>query len=280
MEIYLYMVSAGLSAGLTLYLKPRFIELLLSKGMVCKNYSGNTIVIGGGLILLIPCIIGIIPMWKIAGIENVILYIMLLFSVVLIGYLDDSLGDKNIKGFRGHIKSIFNKKLSTGIIKMVLGALIGFIIAFTYYSRPRDMFINTILFSLCVNIINLLDLRPGRGIKGFLALTLTASLWSKLQDIWILIPIFGAIVAYLPDELQERYMLGDTGSNLLGGLMGMYMIKAASLQTKYSFLLIFVLLHIIAEFWSFSKIIEFIPLLRRLDTFGQLKKERTWKKYD
>lgn len=274
MEIFLYLISLGLSIYLTLYLKPKFIEMLLSMGLVCKNYSGKTIATGGGLILLIPSIIGILPAWQVAGIQNITLYIMLVLSMVLMGYLDDSLGDTNIKGLKGHIKAIVNSQLSTGIIKILLGVMTGFIVAIAYYSKGIDILTNTILFSLCVNFINLLDLRPGRGIKGFLGLALIVALWSKFHDTWILIPVIGAIIIYLPDELNETCMLGDTGSNLLGGILGMYVVKTAPLQTKHFLLLILISLHIIAEYWSFSKIIEFFPFLRRIDSFGQLKKER------
>lgn len=275
MHKLLYLSSIVIALSLTMYIKPRLIEMLSYKGMIMRNYANKEVVNGMGLVFLIPCIISIFPLWQIAGQENVVIYLTLLLSMTLVGYLDDSLGETSRKGFKGHLAGIMKGHLSTGIIKIIFALIMGVIISMAYFSALRDIAFNTILFCLCVNIINLLDLRPGRAIKGFGLFILFVSISSGLQSIWILLPIFGSLAMYIRDELDENCMLGDTGSNLLGGIFGLYTLKVGFSGTKYALLFILLLLHIISEFKSFSEIIESIPILRHMDSFGQLKKERS-----
>lgn len=275
MTIILYISSIIISLSLTLCFKPRLISLLREGGMVVKNYWGKDLVSGAGLVLLLPLMVSLLPLRNIIGRDNMMAYICMLLSMALAGYLDDSLGGNRAKGFKGHLKGLLKGHISTGIMKIIFALITGFILSGLYFSNPWDMIFHTLLFSLCVNIINLLDLRPGRAIKSFMAILIIPVLSSGSRNIWILLPVLAGLMVYTGDELKEIYMLGDTGSNLLGGILGFYMIKSPPSGVKYAFFLILGLLNLVSEFRSFSKIIESVPLLRRMDKLGQLKKERS-----
>lgn len=270
----LHLISIGISLSLTLYLKPRLIAMLSAQGMMMRNYTGKEVVSGAGLVFFIPCIVSIFPLWEVIGEENMVIYVALLLSMTLVGYLDDSLGESTTKGFKGHLGGVMKGYLSTGMIKLIFALIMGFMISMVYFAGIGNIIFNTILFCLCVNMINLLDLRPGRAIKGFALIILFISISSGLQSIWMLFPILSSLTIYIRDELDENCMLGDTGSNLLGGIMGMYTLKVASSGVKYALFSVLLLLHIVSEFKSFSEIIESVPILKSMDSFGQLKKER------
>ena len=272
---FLYLLSIIIASALTLYIKPRLISILRNKDMIVSNYSGKDVTCGGGLIFIIPCMVAVLPFWKLIGQENIIAYLVLLLSMTLVGYLDDSLGEDVRKGFKGHLKALMTGCFSTGILKITFALIIGFIISRVYYSSILAIVFNTLLFSLSMNFINLLDLRPGRAIKSFALVTLFVSLSSGLQSMWILLPIYSSLTIYIKDEMEELCMLGDTGANLLGGILGMYVLKEAYPGIKYTLFILLLILHIIAEFKSFSKIIDSIPILKYMDSFGQLKKERS-----
>ncbi|HHZ13011.1 MAG: hypothetical protein ACOX1R_07380 [Caldicoprobacterales bacterium] len=272
MDKYLYFSTIPIAIFLMVYLKPRIILLLYTKGLRTSNYHGREVVYGAGLVFLIPCIISVLPLWDQVGKDNLMIYLAVLLSMTLMGYLDDSLGDSSRKGFKNHINGLLSGYVSTGIIKIVLGLIIGFIISKTYFTNILDIAFHTILFCLCVNFINLLDLRPGRAIKGFTILALLISLLSNFQSLWILLPIFSGLTIYIKDEMEERCMLGDTGSNLLGGALGFYTLIEGRPWTKYGLFGILLILHFIAEFRSFSEIIDSNSILKQVDNFGQLKR--------
>jgi UDP-N-acetylmuramyl pentapeptide phosphotransferase/UDP-N-acetylglucosamine-1-phosphate transferase len=61
-------------------------------------------------------------------------------------------------------------------------------------------------------------------------------------------------------------MLGDTGSNLLGGLLGLGLVLAVhSLIGRVVILLCLLALHFLAERVSLTRVIEQNPILRKLD---------------
>ena len=275
MDIFLYISTIPITIFLMVYLKPRVILLLYTKGLRTSNYHGKEVVYGTGLAFLIPCILSVLPLWEKIGKDNFIVYLVMLLSMTLMGYLDDSLGDSTRKGFKDHISGLLSGYLTTVIIKIVLALIIGFIISKTYYTSLLDIAFHSTLFCLCVNFINLLDLRPGRAIKGFTVLVLFISLFSNFRSLWIILPIFSGLSIYIKDEMNERYMLGDTGSNLLGGVLGLYILNVGRPWTKFGLYGILLILHFIAEFRSFSEIIDSSSILKRMDSLGQLKEGRS-----
>jgi UDP-GlcNAc:undecaprenyl-phosphate GlcNAc-1-phosphate transferase len=130
------------------------------------------------------------------------------------------------------------------------------------------------LLALTTNLVNLFDLRPARAIKVFWLLLLIAiacalplsappSVWA-----WVL-PVLSATVLHFPYDAQGRLMLGDTGSNFLGFVAGFCLVTSATVTIQLGFLLLFGLLHLLAERISFSRVIQSVNWLHRMDQWGR-----------
>ena len=118
------------------------------------------------------------------------------------------------------------------------------------------------------NFINLLDLRPGRAIKFFILFSLL--LITMLPFIWIyFLPIFGLIIPYTYYELKGKVMLGDTGANVLGVILGYCFTLWPSLIGKLILLVSLLILTMISEKYSFTEYIAKVKFLDWLDRLGR-----------
>jgi UDP-GlcNAc:undecaprenyl-phosphate GlcNAc-1-phosphate transferase len=202
------------------YILPRIFNILKKKGIIVRNYLGYQVVTGMGLAFVFPCILSIIPLFIHKITADYLAFLAVVISLTLLGIIDDLLGDGTVKGLKGHIIAIIRGDLSTGGIKLIIATAVGTLISFFYHANPAYWFLYTLLFLLFINFINLLDLRPGRAIKTFLILMFPLLLLGRFEYIWIFIPLMASIPFYLKGEMKEQYMLGDTGANLMGGILG------------------------------------------------------------
>jgi hypothetical protein len=126
------------------------------------------------------------------------------------------------------------------------------------------------LLALATNLFNLLDLRPGRAGKAFVVfgVVLTLGSWDTyaLEALGLFI---GPALVLLPYDLRERAMLGDTGSNVLGAVAGLWLIVALGPTGEAIALGVLALLTLYGEFRSISALVERNPILRRLDSIGR-----------
>ncbi len=123
---------------------------------------------------------------------------------------------------------------------------------------------------LATNVFNLLDLRPGRSAKAFVLLGAGLTIGSsELRPLWALGLFAGpALVAGLYD-LRERAMLGDAGANLLGALAGLWLVLTLSGTGQLIALILLAVVTLYGELRSISKLVERIPVLRELDSWGR-----------
>ena len=63
---------------------------------------------------------------------------------------------------------------------------------------------------------------------------------------------------------------GDTGSNLVGALIGIWLVTTLSDPGRLVALAVLAILTVYGEFRSLSSAIERIPLIRRLDSLGRV----------
>jgi hypothetical protein len=80
--------------------------------------------------------------------------------------------------------------------------------------------------------------------------------------------LVGAVVV-LPFDLRETAMLGDSGANLLGFAAGIGLYAALPDPWVAVAAGVAVVLNVVAETVSFSRVIERTPPLRWVDTLGR-----------
>lgn len=211
---------------------------------------------------------------------------VLLLGTLALGMADDFLGSHDHKGFRGHLSALFHGRLTTGALKLVgIGILAMFATAPDFgmpdvalWEIVRDWVLQILAIGLTANLVNLMDLRPGRALKFYSALTVVALVVLGFSWAWSIVPFFGLIalgpvIAVWSFDLKERAMLGDAGANVFGAIAGWMM--AIALSPWWWALTIYVVIVLIknvaSEMISFSAIIEKVGPLRWLDGLGGLK---------
>ncbi|MEC3894658.1 hypothetical protein ACIQFP_08550 [Nocardiopsis alba] len=188
------------------------------------------------------------------------------------GAYDDLAGSDRAKGLRGHLGALRRGEVTTGAVKMAGIGATGIVAAALLRRGPLDTLMDGALIAAGANLINLFDLRPGRAVK-FALLTAAPALVTPAAP--LVGPVLGASAALLPDELAERSMLGDAGANALGAALGVAAVAQAPRPVRAALLGGVVGLTLASEVTSFSRVIERVPALRRLDRWGRNAPEVT-----
>ncbi|HJX33139.1 MAG TPA: hypothetical protein VJ257_02985, partial [Solirubrobacterales bacterium] len=162
-------------------------------------------------------------------------------------------------------------RLSTGAIKAI-GALA--LAAYVVSGRGLESWrylADVALLVLATNLFNLLDLRPGRAEKGLVLLGagLCLGAWT-IAPIELLGIFAGPILVGAWLTLRERAMLGDTGSNLVGAVAGVWLLTALGGTGRLIALAVVLALTVYGEMRSISAAIESVPPLRWLDSLGRV----------
>lgn len=239
--------------------------------MVVENYRGIKVITGAGIVFLFACLLSSIILLLHEPSIDICVFIIVSTLVSLLGIMDDYLGDNNAKGIKGHINTILRGEMSTGAIKAILGIFTGLIVSIIYYDRIFEIIINTSIFALCINFFNLLDLRPGRTIKTFIMSIVLFLFFNNSDFIWMFYPMLGVLSVYIFGEMREVYMLGDSGANLIGGIMGLFIIRSMTTNWKIIILSFLIIIHLFAEFNSISACIKKNPILRFIDNIGRIR---------
>ena len=190
----------------------------------------------------------------------------------LVGAYDDLFGSTYAKGFRGHLHALRSGELTSGMIK-VLGVGASALAAATLIQRSRpghpkptstvlNALLDTALIAMTANLINLLDLRPGRAAK--VVIMIGSGLFGHGAA-----PAVGAAAGSLPTDLAGRSMLGDCGANALGAAIATVAAQTLPWQFRSAALAAVATLNLASERVSFTAVIERTPLLRRLDQLGR-----------
>lgn len=269
---YINLMIFLISLLLTYIANPMLLNMLKNSGTTRENYRGEPIPISMGILFLLMqfLALGLILFIDKRKLTNITVYLFSITLMGLIGLLDDLIGDTKIKGFKGHIKAFFKGNLTTGGIKAGVGFLIAFFVSFALLDKPIEIIISTLTIALFTNLINLFDLRPGRAIKVFILISLLMLLLGNTTGYeFILFSFYGILFIYLPVDLKGKAMMGDIGSNILGMTLGIYSSLTHGTKSMSLYLVVLVLLHILAERVSFSKIIEKNKILKFIDHLGR-----------
>ncbi len=198
----------------------------------------------------------------------------------LLGAYDDLAEGGVRKGLKGHLGALARGEVTTGAVK-VLGLGVGGLAASLLVRagdeddasrlvRTADVLVGGAVVAGAANLLNLLDLRPGRALKAVLLSAPAALAGGGAAG--PLAAAAGSAGAALPDDLGERTMLGDTGANAAGALLGVAALTQAGARgrrRRARLLAALVALTVASEKVSFTRVIESTPGLRELDALGR-----------
>ena len=165
-------------------------------------------------------------------------------AVAAIGLADD-LWSGPERGFRRHLSS----GRTTGVLKLVGIPLVGLL--------ATRKISGALLVGLTANFLNQLDTRPGRALKAYVVGAAALGAPAKTA------------VLLLPYDLREKVMLGDSGSNALGALLGLSSVSRLTGKSRWLAIGALAGLTFFGERRSLGELIERTPGLRTLDGLGR-----------
>ena len=189
----------------------------------------------------------------------------------LLGLFDDLATAGPDRGFAGHLRALGSGRLTTGALKLAGGAAVA--VVATGLLEPESLvrlLVDAALVALAANLGNLFDRAPGRTTKvGMLVAVVLLAGTALSTDLTPVMVVVGAAVGLLPDDLRERLMLGDTGANALGAALGLAVVLSCSGTTRLVVLVVVLVLNLVSEAVSYSRVIDGFPPLRALDRLGR-----------
>jgi hypothetical protein len=165
--------------------------------------------------------------------------------VCLLGMLDDAYSGPE-RGWRQHLRA----RRTTGVLKLVGIPLVG--------AAATRSVSGGLLVGLSANALNLLDTKPGRALKAFL-ITAPASGFAPVA------------ILLFPYDLREKVMLGDSGSNALGAVVGLKSVGNFHGRARWAAILALAGLNLLGERRSLGELIERTPGLAWLDRVGRAR---------
>jgi hypothetical protein len=167
--------------------------------------------------------------------------------VALLGVADD-LWSGEERGFRAHLGS----GATTGVLKLV---------GIPAYALLRTRSLSgALLVALAANALNQLDTRPGRALKAFGLASIVVRPSGRA---------LATAVLLAPYDLREMAMLGDSGSNALGAVLGFSSVERFSRRQRWSAIAALAGLTLLGERRSLGALIERTPVVRELDLLGR-----------
>jgi len=164
--------------------------------------------------------------------------------VAAIGLADDLFSGPE-RGVAAHLAA----GRTTGVLKLVGIPLVG------YLATRRVS--GALLVGLAANALNQLDTKPGRALKAY-----------ALAAIPLRAPLRPAVVL-APYDLREMAMLGDSGSNALGALLGLSSVERFTGRSRWLAIGALAGLNLLGEVRSLGELIERTPGLSALDRLGR-----------
>ncbi len=274
-------VGLPLAVAISLFLVPAGARGLRDAGLVRENYRGALLAFPLGAVLATAALVTLAPLAVLDDRADLDLldpelrrWLPYLLGIAFLGFLDDALGRGEAaatpRGWRGHWAALRAGSLSTGAIKAI-GALA--LAAYVVSGRGLEDWryvADVVLLILATNLGNLLDLRPGRAEKALvlLGVGLCLGAWT-LEPVELLGIFLGPVLVGAWLTLREKAMLGDTGSNLIGAIAGVWLLTTLGGDTRLVALAVVLALTIYGELRSISKTIDSVPPLRWLDSLGR-----------
>lgn len=253
------------------------------------NHRGRRVPTGAGVVLVLAALVveggravaGSLGVGDASGIAAVRALVLLgALGFGLLGLVDDVAGGGGgndppgtppDQGFRGHLGALARGRPTTGALKLFGGGVVALaVVAPLSGGSPARLLADGALVALSANLANLFDRAPGRTVKltlaAFAVLALATRRPAALGAPAIIV---GAGLGLFLDDLHERLMLGDAGSNVLGAVVGLGVVVACGPAGRNAVLVAVAALNLAGEAVSFSRVIDAVPPLRALDRAGR-----------
>jgi UDP-N-acetylmuramyl pentapeptide phosphotransferase/UDP-N-acetylglucosamine-1-phosphate transferase len=254
-------------------------EILSSPALERRNYRGHVLATAGGLFIVLAVlaidsgrsVLGALGVGSESGLTQARLAVLLaVFGFGFLGMIDDLAAVGEDRGFKGHLGALREGRVTTGLLKLVGGAAIAVVIVATPgFKSGRTLIVDAMLIALAANLGNLLDRAPGRTIKCGLVAYVPIAVAIGTAPIGVAAaPVLGASLGLLPDDLRERLMLGDTGANVIGAVLGLSVVLGSRDSIRLVAMLVVLAVNVGAELFSFSRVIDAVPPLRWFDRLG------------
>ncbi|WP_315095523.1 hypothetical protein [uncultured Cellulomonas sp.] len=198
--------------------------------------------------------------------------------------LVDDLGEDTSsrrKGLRGHLGALAHGELTTGGLKVLgigAGSLVAAAVATPLVRTDgtrrstvgwlADVVASGALVASSANLLNLLDLRPGRALKVATLVAAPLAL-APGEGAGAAAGVLGVAGAAIEQDLAEQDMLGDGGANALGATLGAAVVLSAPRPVRLAVLAVVLGLTVASEKVSFTRVIERTPVLREIDGWGR-----------
>lgn len=241
------------------------------------NYRGTLLPVCLGAAEMIVVATGVLLVF--AGVRwgtgrsdiSALLILAAMILVFLAGLFDDSRPART-RGLMSQLRLLGRGTLTSGIVKLLVIVAASTLVALVDHARGVRLLVGIPLIAGSANLWNLLDVSPGRALKFFVIAAVGCAAGGYRH---ILLPTaLGAALALLPFDLKERGMLGDSGSNVLGFIIGIVAFETLGLGGLVAVLVGILLLHLLAETVTLSRIIRATPPLRWFDQLGRLPAEQ------
>jgi UDP-GlcNAc:undecaprenyl-phosphate/decaprenyl-phosphate GlcNAc-1-phosphate transferase len=273
---------------------PALVRALRDQGFVRTNYRAAPLPFPAGMAIPVAALLALVPLTLVQELGDVTVFkpgaypaVTYVLGVALLGLIDDFLGSGLFdalrleraagerdapRGWRGHGRAILGGGFSTGAAKAAGSLGLALFAMSGQHRSTGEYLLGAGVLVLATNVFNLLDLRPGRSAKALILLGAALSLgaWDA-TGLWTVGLFLGPILVLLPFDLRERGMLGDTGSNAIGAVAGLWLVATLSTTGQVIALAVMVLVNVYGEFRSISALIERTPGLRQLDSLGRIQ---------
>ncbi len=252
-----------------------------------ENYRGRPVLSGLGIVWfvwLVAVWIGNtaldffnidIPEWM----HVIMMAFPLLSGTCAFGLFDDWVVGKSPKGFKGHFRELSHGVLTTGMLKFIGIGLLSLFSAISICDPTEPWFVVRIIcagltIALLANLMNLFDLRPLRASKMYLIFLIfcmvTLVLSKRISLDWLeilcmVLACIGPLIATWHFDNIEIAMLGDAGANTMGALVGFIFSITLPIWLLIPLTVVLLVVNLLSEKISFTKVIESIPVLRHLD---------------
>jgi UDP-GlcNAc:undecaprenyl-phosphate GlcNAc-1-phosphate transferase len=204
------------------------------------------------------------------------LQILVATTMVFVAGLFDDAQPARVRGLRAHGLALVRGRVTSGVVKLVTFIVAAMILVEATRGLSVEGVVGILFIAGATNLWNLLDVAPGRSMKFFIlaALALQGAIAAASLDapggfsVFVFTGLAAALVA-LPFDLREHAMLGDGGANVLGFLVGAGLYLRLPIAWQWVALAVVVVLTVLAETVTLTRIMRAVPPLRWFDDWGR-----------